>query len=66
MALGEGRAVPCLCPSLLSRELCSPGKVGLRGPPAGNLMEQCSLFLFIRGKQIMTVCGCTKMPTFTY
>ena len=57
MALGERRAVPCLCPSLLPRELCSPGKVGLRGPLAGNLMEQCSLFLFMRGKQIMTVCG---------
>ena len=48
---------PLPLPSLLPRELCSPGKVGLTGPQAGNLMEQCSSFLVIRGMQITTVCG---------
>lgn len=57
VALGEGRAVPCLCfPSAKGALL--PGKGGAERALAGNLTEQCSFsFLFMRGKQIMTVCG---------
>lgn len=53
-----GRDEQCLASAFPSAKgALLPGKGGAERAPAGNLTEQCSFFLFMRGKQIMTVCG---------